>query len=117
MQAVKDAGILVVLLILATTVRITPVESADRADASLLATPAQAATANKAKALPELAIEAMPFPAGMSDVDARTFVTDEVVQRCAQIVVEFKQDLDHPEQYVVVIEQEEDAKAAPCPRT
>jgi hypothetical protein len=123
MQAVKDAGILVVLVVLATTVRITPIEPVDDAGTSLLATPAHAATAeteaqpvslDEAAALAEAAIEAMPFPAGLSDADVRPFVTDAVVQRCAQIVVEFKRDRDHPEQYVVVVEKEEGKTALSC---
>ena len=114
MQAIKDAGILLVLVILIATVRITPIEALDGADPSLLAPPAQAATApvtmtapaartvslNEAKALAEIAIEAIPA---------------EVIEHCARIVVELQEDLESPEQYVVVVEKED--KGAPCPRT
>ena len=99
MQAVKDAGILLVLVILATTVRITPIEPADGVDSSLLAPPAEAAMIEPG----------MPQPVSLDRA--------EVVERCEQIVLELKQDLEHPQQFVVVIEKEEQGQDAPCPRT
>jgi hypothetical protein len=98
MQAVKDAGILLVLVILVATVRITPIEPAEDVDSSLLAPPAEAAT-----------IEPGPQPVSLDRA--------EVVERCEQIVIELKQDLEHPQQYVVVLEKEEPGEGAPCPRT
>lgn len=93
MQALKDAGIVLVLVMLAFSVRITPIDPSDAPDGTLLAPPAEAATSADGQVLP---------------------AATGVVDRCTEFVLELNEGA---EPMVVVLETVEDEQGTPCPRT